>query len=375
MRVPLRLRRFADLFARAPADVADADADGPRRVLLRIVLVAAQAATVLLTWRVWEHRTYPPMLPLLPGPPVDMGWPLLASLAVVLAAPRVGVPLHAATLAGAIVLDQSRLQPHVISLAWLLAATTGRPGGLVVARASLVALWLFAGIHKLTSPAYYTIGGPFMLRGTWPDGPAALAPVIAGGVALEEIALGVGALVPACRRIVAGAAAAFHLGTFLVLSRGLSWDAPVWPWNLALACMGPLLVAPWRGPGLGAAWWAAPRSARAAAAALLVMPAGYWLGVVDAFLAHCVYAHNRPKAYLCTVFSRTDVEQVCLELGVVLPPAHRLYAPFFRGVGRPGEWLEIEDPRWIARARGFAFRKIRWEDVAGPPPPDLQSKP
>jgi hypothetical protein len=120
---------------------------------------------------------------------------------------------------------------------------------------------------------------------------------------------------------------------------------------------------PWRGFGLGDERAFSGRPAYAVAVMLLLMPAGYWLGVVDAFLAHCVYADNRPKAYVCTPFSRTDLEGICLRLGVVLPPAHRLYGPFFRGIGRPGEWLEIEDPRWIARVRGFARRTIRWDDL------------
>jgi hypothetical protein len=53
----------------------------------------------------------------------------------------------------------------------------------------------------------------------------------------------------------------------------------------------------------------------------------------------------------------------------VLPPAPRLFVPIFRGLGRPGEWLEIEDPRWIARLRGDARRTLRWADVAPPPAP------
>lgn len=342
---------------------------------LRVVFAAAQAATVLLTWRVWETRSYPPMLPLLDLPAVHAGWPMLASLAVILGWPRAGVPLHSLVLTLAIVADQSRMQPHVVSLATLLWGTMGRPGGLVVARAALASLWTYAGIHKLTSPAYYTLSGAWLLRAVWSDGPAWLGPTLAAGVAVTEVFLGLGCFVPRLRKTVAMVAIVFHLATFAVLAFRLQWDAPVWPWNLALAAAGPGLLLPWRGPGFGGEWAMAGRPARIAAAVLLIMPAGYWLGVVDAFLAHCVYADNRPKAYVCTPFSRTDVEGMCVRLGVVLPPAHRLYVPFFRGIGRPGEWLEIEDPRWIARVRGFARRTIRWGDFdaatpagQGPPP-------
>ena len=332
---------------------------------LRCALVAAQAATVLVTWNVWEPRSFPPLLPLVPLPGFPAGQAMLASLALVLAWPRVGVPLHALVLALAIVADQSRLQPHVISMATLLWAATGTPGGQVVARASLAALWTYAGVHKLTSPAYYGLSGPWLLAAVWPGGPSWLGPVIAAAVAVTEIFLGCGCFVPRLRTAVAAVAAVFHLATFAVLAGRLQWNTAVWPWNLALAVAGPAVLLAWRGRGFGAEWSAATRVARAAAIALLVLPAGYWLGVVDAFLAHCVYADNRPKAYVCTPFSRTDLDAICLRLGVALPPAHRLYAPFFRGIGRPGEWLEVEDPRWIAHVRGFARRKIDWDEAAG----------
>jgi hypothetical protein len=347
----------------------------PTDWLLRAVLVAAQVATVLLTWQVWGPRSHPPMLPLVDLPAVHAGWPMLGSLAVALGWPRVGVPLHSLVLALAIVADQSRMQPHVISLATLLWGTTGRPGGLVVARAALASLWTYAGIHKLTSPTYSTLSGAWLLRAVWPDGPAWLGPTLAAAVAVTEVFLGVGCFVPRLRKVVAPVAVVFHLATFAVLAFRLRWDAPVWPWNLALAAAGPGLVMPWRGLGLGGEWTLAGRPARIAAAVLLLMPAGYWLGVVDAFLAHCVYADNRPKAYVCTPFSRTDLERTCLRLGVVLPPAHRLYGPFFLGIGRPGEWLEIEDPRWIARVRGFARRTIRWNELNAATPAGQGSPP
>lgn len=334
---------------------------------LRCVMVAAQVATVLLTWRVWEPRSHPPMLPLLELPAVHAGWPMLASLAVVLRWPRVGVPLHTFVLGLAIVADQSRMQPHLVSLATLLWGTIGLPGGRVVARAALAALWTYAGLHKLTSADYFTISGTWLKWAVWPAGPPWIGPTLAAAVAGTELFLGMACFVPRLRKPAAMVATAFHLATFAVLAFRLQWDAPVWPWNLALAAAGPGLLGPWRGPGLGAEFALARRPARSVAVALLLLPAGYWLGIVDAFLAHCVYADNRPQAYVCTPFSRTDLESVCRQLGVVLPPAHRLYAPFFRGVGRPGEWLEIEDPRWIARVCGFARRKIRWDDLAEPP--------
>lgn len=345
----------------------DDDSPAPRRLTaLRLVLVAAQAATILLTWRVWLTREHPPLLPLLPLPLVDMGWPLLASLAFVVVIPRVGVPLHSGLLLWAILGDQCRMQPHVISLATLLWGTSGFAGGTVVARAALVALWLYAGLHKILTPAYYAEGGPWLLRVLWLEALPWLASPLAAAVAAAEIAFAVGALLPRWRPVVRNAAAAFHLATVLVLATRLRWNEAVWPWNLALACAAFVLLGSWRGWGLGVEWARSPRLPRGLAVVLLVLPGGYWIGVVDAYLAHCLYSNDVPRAFVCTPFSRTDVNEICVRHGVVLPPAHRLYAPFFRGVGRPGEWIEIEDPRWIARLRGFDRRKIFWRDLEKP---------
>jgi hypothetical protein len=355
----------------SPAGLASAeDGQDPRLVaVLRLVLIAAQAATILLTWPVWQVRELPPLLPLLPVPQGDAGWLLLAWLAVAAVRPRIGVPAHSLALVWAILADQCRMQPHVISLTTLLWGTSGWRGGVVVMRAALVATWFYAGLHKLVSPDYYVISGPWLLRGVWPDGPPGLAEPLAAAVAVTEISLGLGAVLPRCRAAVGAAATAFHVATFLVLAFRLHWDRPVWPWNLALACAAPLILWSWRGPTLGASWREAPRGARGVAAALLLLPLGYWLGVVDAFLAHAIYSDDKPRAFVCTPFSRTDVNRICDRHGVVLPPAHRLFAPFFLGIGRPGEWLEVEDPRWIARVRGFDRRTIPWNDLlpaAGP---------
>src|SRR5688572_18374841 len=118
----------------------------------RFILVAAQAATIILTWPLWQARRAPAALPLFPLPEVDCGPLMLASLAVAVARPRVGVALHAAVFAWAAVADQTRLQPEVVSILLLLAATLGIPAMRDLARAHLIALWLYAGLSKLAGP-------------------------------------------------------------------------------------------------------------------------------------------------------------------------------------------------------------------------------
>jgi hypothetical protein len=337
-------------------------------IRLRWLLIAAQAATLWITWPLWQVRTQPPPLPLLPLPQFDMGVPLLACLAAIGLRPRVGTAAYAATLAWAVVTDQLRLQPYMLSLLLLTLGTTGHPAGVLAARTTLVATWLYAGLHKLTSAGFFADTAPWLVGGLWPALTATWSVPIGATIAAGEVLLAVGCLVPRCRIAAAVVAAAAHAATLVALSPlGLDWNPAVWPWNATFACVAPMLLLTWRGPGLGDAWAQAAPWARAASAALLVMPAGYWLGVTDASLAHCLYAGNVPRAFICTPFSRVDINTRIARLNVFVPPAQRLFDPLFLGVGRAGEWMEVEDPRWIAARSGWARRQVRWNDLAPAP--------
>jgi len=91
----------------------------PRLVMLRHVTAAAQAATILLTWPLWQLRTSPPHLPWLDLPQLPFGPLLLGSLALTLWRPLAGAALHSLLLILAIACDQLREQPQVLSLALL----------------------------------------------------------------------------------------------------------------------------------------------------------------------------------------------------------------------------------------------------------------
>lgn len=331
----------------------------------RGLLAVSQIATVILTWSLWEVREFPPPLPLLPIPRLDMAWPMMAAIATSFFFPRYGLPLQAATLLWAIVADQARIQPHMISMLWLSCGTIpGCRGGVVMARASLIALWFFSGVHKLTSPAFFTHGVPWLL-GALGLPPTDVLPMLCGiCIGATEVLLGIGCLVPGLRKTVAVSAFVFHAAILMVLSPlGIDWNPEVLPWNAALACAGLALIAPWRGRAFGTAWRESSHLARVAAVCLVVSPVGYWLGVVDAYLSHCLYAENTPRAYVCTPFDRRDIQVMCGAAGIQMPPAHRLFEPLFLGMGRSGEWLEIEDPRWVARWRGLAPRKVIWANL------------
>ena len=91
------------------------------------IVVAGAAATVLLTWPLWQLRTAPPMIPLLPLPAVGTGIALLAALTVAAVRPAAGLAAYALVLGYAIVTDATRLQPALVSFALLMAARLPPP--------------------------------------------------------------------------------------------------------------------------------------------------------------------------------------------------------------------------------------------------------
>ena len=329
--------------------------------MYRVLIACGLAATVALTWPLWQTRESPPMLPLLPIWQIDMGWPLVFACAALAISPTAGFALCWAMFAWAIASDQTRLQPQIPSMLLLSFSTMGSKGSELIARASLISLWFFAGVHKLLSPDYYTQLIPWLLGAEWQGTWGYAAGVV---LAFSESLLAVLCLVPRSRTMAALLTFAIHAGVLALLSPAfLNWNSAVWPWNVVLAIAGPNVVLRWRGWGLGDSWSESPTWAKCWAVALLFMPAGYWLGVVDANLAACLYANNTPKAFVCTAFDRTSVNEFCETLNVPLPPAHRLYRPFFLGVGRAGTWLEVDDPRTIARLLGFRKTTVIWNDL------------
>ncbi|MDQ3657413.1 MAG: hypothetical protein M3457_20350, partial [Chloroflexota bacterium] len=57
----------------------------------RALVVACQAATIWITWPLWQVHANPPMLPALPLPAFDMGFLLIASLLLILVLPLPGI--------------------------------------------------------------------------------------------------------------------------------------------------------------------------------------------------------------------------------------------------------------------------------------------
>jgi hypothetical protein len=294
------------------------------------------------------------MLPALPLAPVDLGAALLASLVPVLLWPRAGLAVHTGLLAYAMAMDQTRLQPYVVSLVLLLWATVPGPGPALVGRAHLVALWTWAGIHKLQSPWFLEQFGPRLGATVVPWAPTWLPRGGAYALAVTELTLGALAVHPRTRRLAAGLACLLHAGILLTLAslpRGR--NVAVWPWNLALAFAGLALLLPWRESVVESLRPAGP-AARVLAVLLLVFPAGFYVGLVDTYLAHNLYSAQSPRVTTSSVsFAAT-----ARAFRVILPPEPRLYVQYFRLRCRPGDTLRIDAPRAGRRWRGQGERVV-----------------
>jgi hypothetical protein len=363
-------------------------ADVRDRPLLRGLVVACQAAGILLTWQLWQVRSgesSPPNLPIfnlavLDWLQVPFGEVLLLTLMVALIWPRIGAMAHGAILAVAICLDQLRIQPEFVSLAILLAGTLPRRGLLLLARCHLISLWFWAGLHKLLSPEYLQTTGPDLVLGLLPSATDRQAIILGAGTAVVELSLGLAAAYPATRRGVPLVAALLHGVVFLTLvARG--WNSAVWPWNLALAVAGYGFFHGWDEPLW--AWNSATapliessiasrrsisssspvrqRIWQSVAIALMIYPVLFYLNLCDGYLAWCVYSSNVPEAVIYDSQSPEGerlFDRAYTPLNVPFSPAVRLCEQYFHRVGQIDDRLEIDDPRPFSRWRGCDKRML-----------------
>ena len=307
--------------------------------------MGCQAVTVLLTWGVWQTRPHPPLLPVagLPVPQFSVGALLLATLALAVVRPAVGVTAHLVLLAYALVADQTRLQPEFVSLALLLAATTLPRLGPTLGRAHLSSLWLWSGLHKTLSLGFMSGAAQWMYQGLPVQVPA-LRPRFGWLVAGLEIAVGVTTLLRPTRRLGVALALLLHGMVLLVLSPfGNDWNQAVWPWNLALPLAAVVFFRPERPEH-------SPRLAGLAPALLTVLlfayPAAFYLGVVDAYLSHNLYSDNTATVSCdppgCDL---APFGESYKRFRVPLPPEPRVFRQMFEETCRPGQTLVVRPRR------------------------------
>lgn len=310
----------------------------PVRYRLLVVAVIAQAATILITWPLWQVRDTPVHMPLIDLPQIPFGWWMLATLVLVLVRPRMGLAVHAASLLIAFVFDQYRTQPQFIANAVLMLATVENVG-VVIVRWFLASLWLWAGTHKLLSPDWFSFGSWYMVKSLHVN-PEDFQMLFAYGVSLGEIAVGLLAIFRP--RWAAIPCVMMHVGIVIFLSPLFySHNESVMPWNLATAVIGSWVM--WNAPSIRPQF----RWEWVVAVLLLVYPAGFYLGLVDHGIASVLYSNHLPEGMITTKEDATKITGWG-DLHVPFPNERRLLTIYFQRSSQPGDKLHLSEPRpWL----------------------------
>lgn len=308
--------------------------------LLCAAAAVAQIVTLRWTWALWSPRSDPPNLPVIDWmSSISWGWVLVALCVATAVRPRWFGPAFVVALLLAILGDQMRMQPGVISVAVLMVAPAYGEVGRAIARWHLCSLWLWAGLHKFLSQGWAAAGGgaDFIVQAY--GKPEWLWPV-AIALPLCEIGLGLTALWPRLWKVTGIGAPIMHIGVIITLSPLFAdWNSSVWPWNAAVAVAAPLLFL---GQEKGAAL--PKRAVIAVAAVLLAYPALFYVKVVDAYISHNLYSTNIAKAKVCPHSGEkcsTKIFYTWEELNVPMPPEPRLYRQAFDKQCQPDDELII----------------------------------
>ena len=321
-----------------------------------------QAAAIVLMWPLWQVRESPPLLPALSLPQMPVGIALIATLALILRAPRAGVAAHIAVLLYAFAADQTRLQPQIVSLALLLLGTSALPATGPIARAHLVSLWIWSGLNKALSVEFMHRTAT-LLFDNLPFAPSWLRGWFGWLIVIGETGVGVCLLIPRLRR--AGVLLAFLVhGMILLVLVPDHWSVSVWPWNLALPVSAAVLFWP-RDPAEPA--WPS-RRARLLLAALLLLPVGFYAGWMDAYLSHHVYSDSTATAVVCRVDGRCSSAPFLapyVPMRARLPPEPRLFIDHFDAICRPGDRLVVH-PRRVRLLVGHNSELLRRACPDGP---------
>ncbi|HYZ91268.1 MAG TPA: hypothetical protein VFA34_02605 [Actinomycetota bacterium] len=330
----------------------------PERLFV-LVTASGLLASYAVTWALWRPRLDPPNLPAAAGAPRwAYGVLLVTAAGTAIVLPRLGAVAHAVLLVAAVLADQIRLQPEFVSLSILLMAAAWPRNGIHVARWHLLTLWFWAGLNKVLSAGWPLAAGTFADFFGVPGSTA----IIAVTVPAVEIGLGLLGLRPRTWGYLRWAAPVFHLGTFGVLALR-SYNVAVWPWNVALAAAVPLVfIRPASGRPGGLPGGRRGKALAATAALLVLYPAGFYVGLVDAYMAHNLYTSNTTEGYVCAIDARNVrcdralVFSTFDSLNVPMPPEKRVFDAYFDRTCEAEEILRI-DGRWIRFAdRDSEFR-------------------
>lgn len=327
--------------------------------IARTIAALGQCATVLVTWSLYSARQEPPLLPLGPSIPLPFGHALIATALASIVLPRIGSVAHALVLLVAMAADTTRVQPSVYTLAAIMVGASFGARGWVFARVFLGAMYFYAGLNKLLSPGWFTGTAPWLLTALTKTPSAFVSKWFPWAIGGGEALLGVLVFVPRARRLAAMGAVFMHAGILYDLGPwGHKWNESVWPWNIALALLAPLLLWPWHRETVRETVDRSHRAALVASAWLIVAPLFWYVGLWPAYFSHHLYSEDLPTAQWCTqhgaCLNDRGNDEVWNALKVPLSPSVPIIQRYFLARCASGDRLIVREPRrWFVR-RGQA---------------------
>jgi hypothetical protein len=328
-----------------------------RLVWLKRGIVAALAAGLLLSAKLWVSTREYPLVPLLDFVP-PLPYPLDYLLFGLLGALLVGVLLFRGRLEGAFVVaalalavllvlqDQGRLQPWFYQYSFMLAAVgfsnLGRlstEGAMNACRLIVAFTYLWSGLQKahvsFAENVYPWLIEP--LASHLPSGAASALGHGAYAVPVMEAAIGLGLLVRPLRKpAVVGAILMHAFILFTIGPWGHDWNSVVWPWNVAMVVFALILF--WRppdNPSLLAVVKPGGSTFRAVVLVLFAfMPTLNFFGLWDSYLSASLYSGSTEEGHVYATdgSSRTSTSvtsKAMEEMNVPAYPEERVYKRVF----------------------------------------------
>ena len=318
-----------------------------------VICVLAQLATIFITWPTWQVREFPVNLPWIAGmPQIPMGVLLVVSLLLILVAPRkFGMPLHLMVLVLAIAMDQFRCQPQVLSITVLMMACVWKPIRQLCIW-YLISMWLWTGIHKLLSPDWFDFASVDLLKRLRWINPYQYNVHFALVVAASEIGLGLLAFLKP--RLAAFFCVALHVGITIFLFK-LNWNSSVWPWNLCTAIVGCWLL--YNAPTTQSKLLEkpSPKWQLAILVAIMIVPAGFYFGVVRNCFSHVLYSEHLPIAAITRGPNEVELLDGWNDFAFPFPRDKAAFVAYLKASGKRGDKLHILEPRKFVQGGYFVL--------------------
>lgn len=231
--------------------------------------------------------------------------------------------------------DQQRWQPWIYQYGLMLAALmlypwriAAGPGGaaLNACRVIVAFIYIWSGIQKFNL-SFFQIVGPWLLEPMLGRHVGPMLPLVMP-IPFVEALLGVGLLVRPLRPWAAAGAVAMHL--FILWSigpffGGHHWNTVVWPWNVAMIVLVPMLFLRTPAGRFRQLLWPAGAFAKVVLILVGVMPALSFHEIWDKYLSAALYSGNTLNAMLEIPTSIRD--SLPADIADICEPA-----------GEPGRW-------------------------------------